>query len=71
MLILEEDVSIDFLGLARNRQTASRQTETSQPDVIVIDLKLTGYRSTNGGQSDASTLCGNLIEKLNPSAFFT
>ena len=41
---LDQGDEIELLGVARNRQTAIQQAETSQPDVVVIDLILTGYR---------------------------
>jgi DNA-binding NarL/FixJ family response regulator len=42
---LHEVEGIEVVGVARNRRSALSQAETSQPDVLLVDLMLPGYRS--------------------------
>jgi DNA-binding NarL/FixJ family response regulator len=42
---LDEVEGIEVVGVARNRRAAIRQAETTQPDVLLVDLMLPGYRS--------------------------
>jgi DNA-binding NarL/FixJ family response regulator len=42
---LEELEGVEVMGVARNRRAAIRQADTSQPDVMLVDLMLPGFRS--------------------------
>ena len=59
---LEEVENIEVVGLVHNKQSAISEAGTTQPDVLLIDLMLTGLRSieviqsVNGTQPDIHIL---------------
>jgi DNA-binding NarL/FixJ family response regulator len=64
---LDELSGVEMVGLAHTRRSAMQQVETHYPDVLLVDLMLTGYRSIEIVEQVAATQPQVRVLALSPA----